>query len=153
MLTSCFCFQLLMSRFPFVDTTFGLILCKLVPFMQKASVGITVLNLCALSVDRWVHPTHMLHAASSALTEEAGVFQMQKNVQTISIWVLFVVCCLIINLFFKQVLGNSFLLHNFLDFETVSQKLHVCTKEFLSFWNSLQTRSQENRLSNCWKEN
>lgn len=46
--------QLLASRWPFDDTHFGLALCKLVPFLQKASVGITVLNLCALSVDRSV---------------------------------------------------------------------------------------------------
>ena len=44
--------QLLVSRFPFDDSDFGVCLCKLVPFLQKASVGITVLNLCALSVDR-----------------------------------------------------------------------------------------------------
>lgn len=48
--------QLLASRFPFDDNVFGLCLCKLVPFLQKASVGITVLNLCALSVDRSVLP-------------------------------------------------------------------------------------------------
>ncbi|KAA8587435.1 hypothetical protein FQN60_016297 [Etheostoma spectabile] len=30
---------------------FGVTLCKLVPFVQKASVGITVLSLCALSID------------------------------------------------------------------------------------------------------
>lgn len=46
--------QLLASRFPFAGTDFGLFLCKFVPFLQKASVGITVLNLCALSVDRSV---------------------------------------------------------------------------------------------------
>lgn len=46
--------QLLAQHWPFDDTTFGLCLCKLVPFLQKASVGITVLNLCALSVDRSV---------------------------------------------------------------------------------------------------
>lgn len=34
------------------DWPFGLVLCKLVPFIQKTSVGITVLSLCALSVDR-----------------------------------------------------------------------------------------------------
>ncbi|XP_005921454.1 endothelin receptor type B [Haplochromis burtoni] len=32
---------------------FGLVLCKLIPFIQKTSVGITVLSLCALSVDRY----------------------------------------------------------------------------------------------------
>lgn len=46
-------YKLLASRFPFDDTAFGVWLCKLVPFLQKASVGITVLNLCALSVDRY----------------------------------------------------------------------------------------------------
>ncbi|KAK5899129.1 LOW QUALITY PROTEIN: endothelin receptor type Aa [Pseudochaenichthys georgianus] len=46
-------YKLLASRFPFQDSDLGLCLCKLVPFLQKASVGITVLNLCALSVDRY----------------------------------------------------------------------------------------------------
>ncbi|KAF3852495.1 hypothetical protein F7725_005850 [Dissostichus mawsoni] len=46
-------YKLLASGFPFQDSDFGLYLCKLVPFLQKASVGITVLNLCALSVDRY----------------------------------------------------------------------------------------------------
>ncbi|XP_061578886.1 endothelin receptor type B-like [Cololabis saira] len=35
------------------DWPFGVALCKLVPFIQKTSVGITVLSLCALSVDRY----------------------------------------------------------------------------------------------------
>lgn len=34
------------------DWPFGVEMCKLVPFIQKASVGITVLSLCALSIDR-----------------------------------------------------------------------------------------------------
>lgn len=46
-------YKLLASRWPFDDSPLGLCLCKLVPFVQKASVGITVLNLCALSVDRY----------------------------------------------------------------------------------------------------
>ncbi|NXO70033.1 EDNRB protein, partial [Phainopepla nitens] len=37
------------------DWPFGVQVCKLVPFIQKASVGITVLSLCALSIDRSVH--------------------------------------------------------------------------------------------------
>lgn len=48
----CVCLQLLMMQFPFTGSAFGLFLCKLVPFLQKASAGITVLNLCALSFDR-----------------------------------------------------------------------------------------------------
>uniref|UniRef100_A0A4W4GQS0 Endothelin receptor type B n=1 Tax=Electrophorus electricus TaxID=8005 RepID=A0A4W4GQS0_ELEEL len=35
------------------DWPFGAGLCKLVPFIQKTSVGITVLSLCALSIDRY----------------------------------------------------------------------------------------------------
>ncbi|MEQ2205672.1 hypothetical protein XENOCAPTIV_008629 [Xenoophorus captivus] len=35
------------------DWPFGVTLCKLVPFVQKACVGITVLSLCALSIDRY----------------------------------------------------------------------------------------------------
>ncbi|XP_029295214.1 endothelin receptor type Aa [Cottoperca gobio] len=46
-------YKLLASRWPFDDSDVGLYLCKLFPFLQKASVGITVLNLCALSVDRY----------------------------------------------------------------------------------------------------
>lgn len=42
------CPQLLAEDWPF-----GVNLCKLVPFVQKASVGITVLSLCALSIDRY----------------------------------------------------------------------------------------------------
>uniref|UniRef100_A0A4W4E1I2 Endothelin-1 receptor n=1 Tax=Electrophorus electricus TaxID=8005 RepID=A0A4W4E1I2_ELEEL len=46
-------YKLLAMSWPFAGTLFGLFLCKLFPFLQKASVGITVLNLCALSVDRY----------------------------------------------------------------------------------------------------
>ncbi|XP_006639127.1 endothelin receptor type B-like [Lepisosteus oculatus] len=35
------------------DWPFGVGMCKLVPFIQKTSVGITVLSLCALSIDRY----------------------------------------------------------------------------------------------------
>lgn len=35
------------------DWPFGVYVCKLMPFIQKASVGITVLSLCALSIDRY----------------------------------------------------------------------------------------------------
>ncbi|CAL8369502.1 unnamed protein product [Arctogadus glacialis] len=35
------------------DWPLGAVVCKLVPFIQKTSVGVTVLSLCALSVDRY----------------------------------------------------------------------------------------------------
>ncbi|XP_068124002.1 endothelin receptor type B isoform X2 [Hyperolius riggenbachi] len=41
-------YKLLTQTWPF-----GAELCKLVPFLQKSSVGITVLSLCALSIDRY----------------------------------------------------------------------------------------------------
>ncbi|XP_062991448.1 endothelin-1 receptor [Elgaria multicarinata webbii] len=41
------------AQWPFGLSSFGQFLCSCVPFIQKASVGITVLNLCALSVDRY----------------------------------------------------------------------------------------------------
>lgn len=46
-LMAVFLLQLLAKDWPF-----GVEMCKLVPFIQKASVGITVLSLCALSIDR-----------------------------------------------------------------------------------------------------
>lgn len=41
-------YKLLAENWPF-----GVHVCKLVPFIQKASVGVTVLSLCALSIDRY----------------------------------------------------------------------------------------------------
>ncbi|KAM3590914.1 uncharacterized protein V6R79_018777 [Siganus canaliculatus] len=46
-------FKLLAMQWPFADSVLGLFLCKLIPFLQKASLGITVLSLCALSMDRY----------------------------------------------------------------------------------------------------
>ncbi|XP_044285122.1 endothelin receptor type B [Varanus komodoensis] len=41
-------YKLLAENWPF-----GVEMCKLVPFIQKTSLGITVLSLCALSIDRY----------------------------------------------------------------------------------------------------
>lgn len=41
-------YKLLAEHWPF-----GVHICKLVPFIQKASIGVTVLSLCALSIDRY----------------------------------------------------------------------------------------------------
>ncbi|XP_062312122.1 endothelin receptor type B-like isoform X1 [Osmerus eperlanus] len=46
-------YKLLVMRWPFAGSSLGVFLCKMVPFLQKTSVGITVLNLCFLSVDRY----------------------------------------------------------------------------------------------------
>ncbi|CAG5928620.1 unnamed protein product [Menidia menidia] len=74
-------YKLLASGFPFEDSGFGLCLCKLVPFLQKASVGITVLNLCALSVDRY------RAVASWSRVQGVGI-PLLTVIEIVSIWVL-----------------------------------------------------------------
>lgn len=74
-------YKLLTSRFPFDYNIVGLCLCKLVPFLQKASVGITVLNLCALSVDRY------RAVASWSRVQGVGV-PLFTVIEIVSIWVL-----------------------------------------------------------------
>lgn len=74
-------FKLLESRWPFAETSFGLFLCKLVPYVQKASVGITVLNLCALSVDRY------RAVASWSRVQGVGI-PLFTVIEIVSIWVL-----------------------------------------------------------------
>ncbi|XP_029459334.1 endothelin-1 receptor isoform X2 [Rhinatrema bivittatum] len=79
----CFIYgdELLASHWPFDSHPFGLFLCKLVPFIQKASVGITVLNLCALSVDRY------RAVASWSRVQGIGI-PLITAIEIISIWIL-----------------------------------------------------------------
>lgn len=72
-------YKLLASRWPFDESVVGLCLCKLVPFLQKASVGITVLNLCALSVDRY------RAVASWSRVQGVGV-PLVTVIEILSIW-------------------------------------------------------------------
>ncbi|KAK2852293.1 hypothetical protein Q7C36_007494 [Tachysurus vachellii] len=74
-------YKLLMGNWPMVETSFGHILCKLLPFLQKASVGITVLNLCALSVDRY------RAVASFSRVQGVGI-PLLTAVEIVLIWVL-----------------------------------------------------------------
>ncbi|XP_041926892.1 endothelin receptor type Ab [Alosa alosa] len=72
-------YKLIAMRWPFSDSVLGLLLCKLVPFVQKASVGITVLNLCALSVDRY--------RAVASWTRVRGVgVPVQTVLEIVCIW-------------------------------------------------------------------
>ncbi|XP_072899031.1 endothelin receptor type Aa [Hemitrygon akajei] len=71
--------KLLLPKWPF-----GIVVCKLVPFLQKMSVGITVLNLCALSVDRY------RAVVSWSRVQGTGV-PLQTALEIIIIWVLSVV--------------------------------------------------------------
>ncbi|XP_026795552.3 endothelin receptor type Aa [Pangasianodon hypophthalmus] len=77
-------YKLLMGKWPLDDTNFGVFLCKLVPFLQKASVGITVLNLCALSVDRY------RAVASWSRVQGVGI-PLLTAVEIVVIWVLSVI--------------------------------------------------------------
>ncbi|XP_034020916.1 LOW QUALITY PROTEIN: endothelin-1 receptor-like [Thalassophryne amazonica] len=74
-------YKLLAMRFPFADSDFGVFLCKLFPFLQKASAGITVLNLCVLSVDRY------RAVASWSRVQGTGV-PMVTAVEIVVIWTL-----------------------------------------------------------------
>ncbi|XP_070683956.1 endothelin receptor type Aa [Pempheris klunzingeri] len=74
-------YKLLASRWPFEDSLVGLCLCKLVPFLQKASVGITVLNLCALSVDRY------RAVASWSRVQGVGI-PLFTVIEIVTVWVL-----------------------------------------------------------------
>ncbi|XP_053130114.1 endothelin receptor type B-like [Hemicordylus capensis] len=61
------------------DWPFGVEVCKLMPFVQKASVGITVLSLCALSIDRY------RAVASWSRIQGIGI-PMWKAVEVTLIW-------------------------------------------------------------------
>ncbi|XP_015275987.1 PREDICTED: endothelin B receptor-like [Gekko japonicus] len=67
-------YKLLAEAWPF-----GVHICKLVPFIQKASVGITVLSLCALSIDRY------RAVASWSRIQGIGI-PMWKAVEVTLIW-------------------------------------------------------------------
>ncbi|XP_028658549.2 endothelin receptor type Aa [Erpetoichthys calabaricus] len=74
-------YKLLAQQWPFATSYFGLFLCKLVPFLQKSSVGITILSLCALSVDRYKA------VASWSRVQGVGI-PVFTAIKIISIWVL-----------------------------------------------------------------
>lgn len=66
------------------DWPFGVHMCKLMPFIQKASVGITVLSLCALSIDRY-------HAVTSWSRVKGMGIPLWKAAEVTLIWLLAVV--------------------------------------------------------------
>lgn len=67
-----------------MDWPFGVYICKLIPFIQKASVGITVLSLCALSIDRY-------HAVISWSRVKGIGIPLWKAVEVTLIWLVAVV--------------------------------------------------------------
>ncbi|XP_076840404.1 endothelin receptor type Ab [Brachyhypopomus gauderio] len=74
-------YKLLAMSWPFAGSEFGWFLCKLFPFLQKASVGITVLNLCALSVDRF-------RAVVSWSRVQGGGIPTSTRLEIVCIWAL-----------------------------------------------------------------
>ncbi|XP_075706376.1 endothelin receptor type B [Rhinoderma darwinii] len=57
-------YKLLTQTWPF-----GVEICKLMPFLQKSSVGITVLSLCALSIDRYRAVASWNHIGGNCATK------------------------------------------------------------------------------------
>ncbi|XP_072319192.1 endothelin receptor type Aa [Eucyclogobius newberryi] len=113
-------FKLLESRWPFAETFFGLFLCKLVPFVQKASVGITVLNLCALSVDRY------RAVASWSRVQGVGV-PLFTVVEIVSIWLFSLLLAV------PEAVG-----FDIVPFHYRNQTFHTCmlnpTSDFMTFY-------------------
>lgn len=113
-------YKLLVMRWPFADSLFGLFLCKLFPFLQKASVGITVLNLCALSVDRY-------RAVSSWSRVQGTGVPMVTAVEIVVIWLLSVVLAV------PEAVG-----FNMVDFEYKNITMKTCmlqpTSPFMMFY-------------------
>ncbi|XP_077102790.1 endothelin receptor type Aa [Siphateles boraxobius] len=101
-------YKLLFTKWPFDDSSFGLFLCKLVPFLQKASVGITVLNLCALSVDRY------RAVASWSRVQGVGI-PLFTAIEIISIWVLSIILAV-----------PEAIVFNMITFNYKNQTIHTC---------------------------
>ncbi|XP_034544938.1 endothelin receptor type Aa [Notolabrus celidotus] len=101
-------YKLLAGNFPFVDSPVGMYLCKLLPFLHKASVGITVLNLCALSVDRY------RAVASWSRVQGVGIPPFTV-IEILSIWVL--------SLFLAVPEAICF---EIISFEYMNQTIHTC---------------------------
>ncbi|KAJ8271830.1 hypothetical protein COCON_G00106890 [Conger conger] len=77
-------YKLQRMQWPFADYYFGLVLCKLVPFLQKSSLGITVFSLMALSVDRY------RAVASWSRVQGVGI-PVLTAIKIVTIWVLAII--------------------------------------------------------------
>uniref|UniRef100_A0A672HC85 Endothelin receptor type B-like n=1 Tax=Salarias fasciatus TaxID=181472 RepID=A0A672HC85_SALFA len=119
-------YKLLAMQWPFADSSLGLFLCKLFPFLQKASVGITVLNLCALSVDRY-------RAVASWSRVQGNGVPMATAVEIVAIWVLSMLLAVpeavgfnMVNFEYKNVTMRTCMLQANTPFMTVSVCMCVC---------------------------
>ncbi|KAM4796968.1 endothelin receptor type B [Rhinophrynus dorsalis] len=104
------------------DWPFGAEICKLVPFLQKASVGITVLSLCALSIDRYRSVASWSHVKTSGVSKWTVV-------EIVFIWVVSVVLAI------PEVIGYDVIVTNY-----KGQLLQTCmlhplqTTSFMKFY-------------------
>lgn len=108
------------------DWPFGVYICKLMPFIQKASVGITVLSLCALSIDRY-------HAVTSWSRVKGIGIPLWKAVEVTLIWLLAVVLAV-----------PEALAFDMLEIPYRGNKLRVCllhpeqTSSFMKFYQNVK---------------
>ncbi|XP_037318132.2 endothelin receptor type B-like [Pungitius pungitius] len=108
------------------DWPFGVYICKLMPFIQKASVGITVLSLCALSIDRY-------HAVTSWSRVKGMGVPLWKAAEVTLIWLLAVMLAV------PEVLA-----YDMLELPYRGAKLRVClihpeqTTSFMKFYQDVK---------------
>ncbi|CAJ1052487.1 endothelin receptor type Aa [Xyrichtys novacula] len=117
-------YKLLAGGFPFNESPVGLYLCKLLPFLQKASVGITVLNLCALSVDRY------RAVASWSRVQGVGI-PLLTVIEILSIWVLSLILAV------PEAIG-----FDMVEFNYANQTIHTCMlnpkTDFMKFYTNIK---------------
>ncbi|XP_030224995.1 endothelin receptor type B [Gadus morhua] len=108
------------------DWPFGVYICKLMPFIQKASVGITVLSLCALSIDRY-------HAVTSWSRVKGMGVPLWKAVEVTLIWLVAVALAI-----------PEALAFDMLELPYRGNKLRVCllhpqqTSDFMKFYQDVK---------------
>ncbi|XP_062855780.1 endothelin receptor type B-like [Trichomycterus rosablanca] len=108
------------------DWPFGVYICKLMPFIQKTSVGITVLSLCALSIDRY-------HAVTSWSRVKGMGIPLWKAVQVTLIWLVSVLLAV-----------PEALAFDMMEMNYRGQKLRVCllhpqqNTQFLQFYQEVK---------------
>ncbi|KAG8452228.1 hypothetical protein GDO86_004141 [Hymenochirus boettgeri] len=101
---------------------FGVEICKLVPFLQKVSVGITVLSLCALSIDRY------LTVLSQNNNKTQGVSKLTA-VGITFIWLISSVLAI------PELIGYDMFVTNYKGFHLHTCMLHpVQTTDFMRFY-------------------
>ncbi|KAM8909290.1 endothelin receptor type B-like [Spinachia spinachia] len=108
------------------DWPFGVYICRLLPFIQKASVGITVLSLCALSIDRY-------HAVTSWSRVKGMGIPLWKAAEVTLIWLVAVMLAV-----------PELLAYNMLELPYRGIKLRVClihpeqTTSFMKFYQDVK---------------